>query len=237
MKRLFGVVLALNIVLLVSNLFIDPPSSSLTHPAKAGSRSDHTLLLLSERQKKAPASSTRGTTSRKPAEPVVAQGSTMKDAAAEERVCYTLGPFPRPEDAIGAIMQLKARSLDARARKKDEATQAGFLTFIAPQQTRAEARAILRALHQQGIDSFIVTQGDKNNAISVGIYNELTEAQARQAELRAKGYQVIVEPRGTVKQEHWVDVTGPKGTNVVSEIEKSLATDFASLRLERKDCR
>lgn len=237
MKRLFGVVLALNIALLVSILFFDPPSSS-RHPAtRPGNHSDHTLLLLSERPNKLPASSVRGSSPKKPSGSIAAEAPATREPVSEERVCYTLGPFPRPEDAVGAVMQLKARDLDARARKKDEAAQAGFLTFIAPLKTRAEARAILRTLHQQGIDSFIVTQGDKNNAISVGIYSELEQAQARQVELRKKGFQVLVEPRGTVKQEHWVDVMGEKGANVVAEIEKSLATDFASLRLERKDCR
>lgn len=230
MKRLFGVVLALNLVLLAIILLFDPSSSSRSHSFQAESRSERTLLLLSERPIQNSTPTPRAPAAKQP--PVVS-----KTAPPPEGPCFALGPFARPEDAISAVMQLKARNLDARARKKDEATAAGYLAFIAPAKTRAEARAMLRKLHQQGIDSFIVTQGEKNNAISVGIYSELAQAQARQAEIRAKGYEVLVEPRGTVKQEHWVDVSGKKSTNVVAEIEKSLATDFATLRLERQECR
>lgn len=231
MKRLFGVVFALNIVLFVTILFFDSPSSSRAPAVKADNRSDHTLLLLSEQSLQPPSTPAHGPITTLPSVPAA------EAAVSPEGPCFALGPFPRPEDAISAVMQLKARNLDARARKKDEQTAAGYLAFIAPSNTRAEARTMLRKLHQQGIDSFIVTQGDKNNAISVGIYSEFAQAQARQAELRAKGYEIIVEPRGTLKREHWVDVAGKQGINVVSEIEKSFSTDFASLRLERQECR
>lgn len=232
MKRLFAVVLALNIVLLAAILFFDTPADPNHAGIQVGRDSDHTLLLLSERATQAPESSGRGSNAKKSIAPSTSVGERV-----EEYTCYTLGPFSRPEDAIGAVMQLKARELDARARKRDETVAAGYMAFVPPQKTRAEARATLRTLHQQGVDSFIVTQGDKNNAISVGIYSDLAQAQARQAELRAKGYQIVVEPRGTLKQEHWVDIKGKKEVNVVSEVEKSLATDFASLRLERQKCR
>lgn len=230
MKRLFGVVLALNIALLVTNVFFGPPTLPRSAVRPEDIRSERTLLLLSERPLASSAPSSR-VADANPSPPV--PGAALPP----DGLCFTLGPFSRPEEAISAVMQLKARNLDARARKKDEPMAAGYLAFIAPAKTRAEARGMLRKLHQQGIDSFIVTQGDKNNAISVGIYSDIAQAQARQSELRAKGYAVLVEPRGTLKQEHWVDISGTKGTNVVAEIEKSLATDFATLRLERQECR
>lgn len=230
MKRLFGVVLALNIAFLLWNIFASTAPDPRTRAVQSSARGEHTLLLLSERPTKAPETPSFASEGR-------VSAADSPAAAASRGPCFALGPFARPEDAVGAVMQLKSRDLEARARKREERSGAGYWAYMPPFNTRAEARAVLKKLHEQKIDSFIVTQGEKSNAISLGIFNDLAQAQARRDELRAKGIEVLVEPRGSTKQEHWVDVEGSSGGNVIAEIEKSLATDFASLRLERQDCR
>lgn len=153
------------------------------------------------------------------------------------RICYVVGPFEGNDEAAGAVMQLKEKDLLAKVRKQDGKVPKGYWVFVPPLSSRDEARQVLRNMHQQNVDSFVVTKGDKANSISVGIYGDLATAQARRDELVSKGFNIQVEERSSTAIEYWVEVEADSGRNVVAAIEKGLSTDFAGKRVERIGCK
>jgi hypothetical protein len=223
MKRLFGVVLGINILLLLLNMFSHDDRETVSSGGLEQQAT--TLMLLSER------ASPAGPGNEAPNEP----SSSSSAVPGGVETCFALGPFSRGEDAMGAVMQLKARDLQAQMRKVSLSGATRFWVLLPPLSSRDEAKAVLRKMHEQDIDSFVITKGTRTNGISVGLYTDVTEAQSRRDELRRKGFSVVIDERASARSEYWIDVQGP-GNATISEIESGLSVDFSSLRLERQGC-
>lgn len=235
MKQFFWLLIVANLGFLVWNYINSGsgPAEQLTMPTARDN--DKPLVLLSERENalRNPVAIERAAeaTTNLPAMPPVSAQIPSGHS------CYVVGPYPGSDEAAGAVMQLKEKDLRAKVRKQDGKVPKGYWVFVPPLASREESRQVLRNMHQQNVDSFIVTKGDKANSISVGIYGDLATAQARRDELASKGFNIQVEERSSTAIEYWVEVEADPIRNVVSDIEKGLANDFAGKRLERTGCK
>lgn len=212
------------------------PAGDITVPPAPAN--DKPLVLLSEREAVSSQPVVKERVTDAPRNPPATQPIPAQMASREDgRICYIVGPYSGNDEAAGAVMQLKEKDLLAKVRKQDGKVPKGYWVFVPPLSSRDEARQVLRNMHQQNVDSFIVTKGDKVNSISVGIYGDLAVAQARRDELASKGFNIQVEERSSTAIEYWVQVDADPSSNVVAEIEKGLASDFAGKRLERINCK
>jgi len=235
MKQFFWLLIFANLGFLVWNYTHSGPVPADQSTIPMARDNDKPLVLLSERENVAhdPVVKQRmaEATTSPPAAPQVSGQSPSG------RSCYIVGPYLGSDEAAGAVMQLKEKDLLAKVRKQDGKVPKGYWVFVPPLASREESRQVLRSMHQQNVDSFIVTKGDKANSISVGIYGDLATAQARRDELSSKGFNIQVEERSSTAVEYWVEVEADPTRNVVSDIEKGLANDFAGKRLERAGCK
>lgn len=165
-----------------------------------------------------------------PTEQVIKSSTKLKDQ------CFIVGPYTQNLDATSAVMQLKERGLQAKIRSQQELIAKGYWVYIPPLTNREEAKNMMREMQRNNIESFIVTKGNKTNAVSVGIYGELVAAEARRDELRAKGFAVELEERASTSTEFWVQVPVISEKEMLSEIEQALADGASGKRLERAPC-
>lgn len=248
MKALFWLLVAANAIFFIASGWMAADSVRGAHLKTVVADGGPGLVLVGER----PSTAARNngltppsTQKKEAAPPPAAERATRMATAPVERKpapasnpgpCFVIGPFTESVDATSAVMQLKERSLPAKVRSQQEQVAKGYWVFVPPLATREEAKQVLRQLQINSIDSFIVTKGNKTNALSVGIYGELSAAEARRDELRAKGFEVELEERASASTEFWVQVPVDADKDTLNEIEKALAGGASGKRLERGLC-
>jgi SPOR domain len=120
--------------------------------------------------------------------------------------CHSIGTFPTQADvraAIGALTPLTRRIQFREAH----ATQArGFWVYLPALQSREQALAAARQLSAKGVrDYYVVTAGDQQNTISLGLFRDQGNAERRRAEIAALGFAPQSIARTEELPVYWLD--------------------------------
>ena len=164
------------------------PAPAITDPGVPA------LVLLSERD-----GARAGANPTKPVDAAAA-------AASSSDVCASIGPFQTQSDMRASLNSLTP--LVKRIQYRDErATQSrGFWVFLAAMKTREDALGVARRLSAKGVrDYYVVTAGDQENTISLGLFRESENAARRRDEVKALGLDARLEERAEDTPEYWLD--------------------------------
>lgn len=113
--------------------------------------------------------------------------------------CLELGAF-NPADVARVQQALDPLALGPRLSQRRAEEIASYWVFMPPQRDRQAANQKAAELRKLGVEDFFVVQEDPKHrlAISLGVFKTSEAAQARLAELRAKGVRTAkVGPRET----------------------------------------
>ncbi len=146
--------------------------------------------------------------------------ATAAAALASEPTCFSIGPFPKRDEAEGLRAALRADALDASVRQEARQKQQGYWVLIPPMASRAEAVAEVDRIKAKGVaDVWRFNKGDMANAISLGLFARLSQAETHQRDLERKGIGSEVRPRYLERADYYVDI-GPSSDQ---ELESGLA--------------
>lgn len=128
-------------------------------------------------------------------------------APSADAVCQRIGPLLTQADlrrAIGAltpvVQRIQFRETRALARR-------GYWVYMPAQSSRDAALATARELAARGLrDYYVVTAGDRQNTISLGLFRELSNARQRQADVRAMGFGAELGERTEEIPQYWIDI-------------------------------
>ncbi|MHB8680010.1 MAG: SPOR domain-containing protein, partial [Rudaea sp.] len=82
----------------------------------------------------------------------------------------------------------------------------GFWVFLSAQPSREKALSLARALSSKGVrDYYVVTAGDQQNTISLGLFHEQVNAQKRLNEIAALGFAPQLIARTEDLPVYWID--------------------------------
>ena len=122
--------------------------------------------------------------------------------------CLSLGPFQTPADlrhAMNLLMPLVSR---IQFRELPATAVRGYRVFLPAAGSREQALKTARQLAAQGItDYYVVTAGDQQDTVSLGVFRELANAKARHDQIAALGYSTVMEPRTEDVPQWWVDIS------------------------------
>ena len=130
----------------------------------------------------------------------------------EAPVCLSLGPFSTPAELRVAMNALTP--LVARIQYREVAATAlrGYRVFLPAAGNREEALATARNLASRGVrDYYVVTAGEQENTVSLGLFRDLGNAEKRRDELSALGFQPVLEPRTAEAPAWWIDLAAEAG--------------------------
>lgn len=129
-------------------------------------------------------------------------------AAPGTKLCYALGPYA---DEISArLAQARAAELsftglistvDVPLNKDAE-----YWVHVPPRKNRSDAVDTLHRLQQQNIDSYIITQGDLAEGISLGLFHSKESAERLTARLQQMDFDVAIREIGKTRTEYWLEV-------------------------------
>ncbi len=119
--------------------------------------------------------------------------------------CYTIGPLPTLLAQQRAEDRLRAFASAQRSRQTTADSDRGWWVYL-PASSRAEATSLSRELAQRGVeDYYVVTSGAMENSVSVGLYENVDNARARQSRIRSLGFDAQMEVRRETIPQFWID--------------------------------
>jgi hypothetical protein len=120
--------------------------------------------------------------------------------------CYAAGPYENEAGIQSAIEQIKSEVLKYSTRRLTTTQEAGYWVYLPALPSRKEALKKGRDLAAAYVkDYYVVTSGNNENSISLGLYREPFNADNRVTELNSKGFQVEKEIRLEQWPEFWLD--------------------------------
>lgn len=120
--------------------------------------------------------------------------------------CYTVGVFNSKSEISPVLDTLKEDVIKIRTRKVISSQEAGYWVFIPTKQSREEALNISRELTKLGIkDHYVVTGGENENTLSLGLYRDKQNADARLQEVLSRGFKAEKQVRIEQWPEFWLD--------------------------------
>lgn len=135
-------------------------------------------------------------------------------SAPEARECLKLGPWVTQVDLRRAMNVLKPAVNRIQFRETREVIRRGYRVFLASPGSREEALASARELSARGLtDYYVVTAGDDQNSISLGLFRDENNANTRLRQVRAQGFDAQMEPRNDELPQYWIDIDVDQGVD------------------------
>ena len=143
-----------------------------------------------------------------------------------EQVCIAIGPLASGASAQNIISRLTAVDVQSSVSSVDIDGVPDYWVFMPPLPDHRTALSKIKELQSQKIDSFIITQGELENGISLGLFSEEYRAVKVQKDIVAKGYAVDVREVPRPHREYWV---------VVNAESKPLFSDAIWTEIQREN--
>lgn len=125
----------------------------------------------------------------------------------ESLLCLELGPFLTQADLRQVMNALTPHAERVQYRQTRAMANRGYWVHLPAQGSRDAALAAARDLSAKGLrDYYVVTAGERENTISLGLFRELGNAQKRLAEVRAMGFDARLQPREDEVPNYWIDL-------------------------------
>lgn len=124
--------------------------------------------------------------------------------------CVTLGPFDTDVDMRTAMQTLSPHVTRIQYRVEQVNQSHGFWVYLPAAANREAALDEARQLAAKGIhDYYVVTAGDQQNTVSLGLFTDEVNAGKRQHEIQQKGFAALVRQRVDTEPAWWLDYAVP----------------------------
>ncbi|MBK8285829.1 MAG: SPOR domain-containing protein [Ahniella sp.] len=129
--------------------------------------------------------------------------------------CTQLGPFGTQADLRRTMAALTPRVDRVQFRETRTTRSRGWWVFLPAFSDRTSALSAARTLSGQGIrDYYVVTAGDQQNTISLGLFRDRENAERRVAEVQALGFLPGISERQDELPEYWLEFATVVGAEV-----------------------
>lgn len=133
--------------------------------------------------------------------------------------CLSLGPFGTPAELRAAMNALTPLAARIQYRETPATEVRGYRVYLPAAASREDALAMARQLAARDVrDYYVVTAGDQENTVSLGLFSELANAEKRRGEIAALGFQARLEPRTEQAIQWWIDLVAEPGLDWAAAI-------------------
>ncbi len=118
-------------------------------------------------------------------------------------VCLMVGPFKEEVTGRQVLSRLAALDIHPKIEAIKVPGKPNYWVHIPPQTSRKVAIKLLRELQAKKIDSFLITEGELENGISLGIFTKLASAEKVSSSRNEQGYAAQVLTMSGSRSELW----------------------------------
>jgi len=146
-------------------------------------------------------------------------------AAQDVEQCLLLGPLASQDAATYWQKQFQWANVAAEVVVQEAQKAPGFMVYLEPGQSQAAALALLRELQVQNIESFVISSGEYQHGVSLGIYENLDLASVRKVEISQRGFAAKVTEIRRSSEMFWVFLKEPYLLESKKKIDNILAVN------------
>ena len=157
--------------------------------------------------------------------------------AARNTQCLVVGPFDSSAKADEMQQRLFSLGVTSSERSDNEANSYDHWVHIPPLAGRDAAIRLLRELQGQGIDSFVITQGELANGISLGLFSKEASANKVSSRLLAAGYETRIKRLARQPQTYWLELAAKQADKVTDAMWENFANEYNGLKVLEKSCK
>ncbi len=141
--------------------------------------------------------------------------------ATPSRLCYTLGPFKKQQDAQEVALKFRQNKIEISSRASKEKEYMGMMVYIDQHDTREAAVKTAETLATEGVrDYIIVNEPGKKNILSLGVFGLKKNALRRQQSIARFGYDVKTEARYRNRTIYWLDYSESENESLTRFIDQ-----------------
>ncbi|ARN74435.1 hypothetical protein BST96_10090 [Oceanicoccus sagamiensis] len=132
-----------------------------------------------------------------PADSAAKAGSELVSAPADPGICWQIGPFREEVSGKQVVSRLASLDIALKLESVEIPGKPDYWVHLPPQVSRKAAIKLLRELQAKKIDSFLITEGELANGLSLGFFTEEVRARKVYDQRVKQGYgaQIKVVPR------------------------------------------
>ncbi len=150
--------------------------------------------------------------------------------------CLFLGSFQQESAARQVEQRLMSLDIQGEVRAVDAAAGLDYWVYLPPLASRQASLRQLKELQARKIDSYIITQGDLANGISLGIFPRDDSAQSVMRRLADAGYEPLLRELPRAQRSYWVRIA-PQSRRLADDyLLQQLASDFKGLQHQLMPC-
>lgn len=165
-----------------------------------------------------------------------ATAAPAREDAPEQAVCLFLGPFDEPTQAEQVEQRLLSLDIRSQSQVVEAAGAVDYWVYLPPLASRQASLRQLRELQARKIDSYIISQGDLANGISLGIFPRHDSAESVISRLRRAGYEPLLRELPRANRSHWVRIAPESRRLVDDSLLERLSLDFNGLQHQLMPC-
>jgi hypothetical protein len=149
--------------------------------------------------------------------------------------CHSIGTVPTQADVRAAIGVLTPLTRRIQFREAHTTQARGYWVYLPALQSREQALAAARQLSAKGVrDYYVVTAGDQQNTISLGLFRDQGNAERRRTEIAALGFSPQSVARTEELPVYWLDYATDRAHPI--DWRAKLGAGAAALREQPIEC-
>lgn len=154
----------------------------------------------------------------------------------QEEQCAFIGSFASRDIAESAQQRLSSLEIAVRIEVVEIPDEPLWWVHVPPAGTASEAQRMLAGLNERQIESFLVTQGEFANAISLGYFRSRSNAVTLNERYNADGIDSSVREIQRFNDRFWL-IADPGDGGLVSESTvRTLRASTPDIELQREHC-
>lgn len=119
-------------------------------------------------------------------------------------ICYEAGPFSSKSAYQIWLKRLNVDKEAIKAVSRDEEVISAYQVYYPAAETLTKSQANVQMLKEQGItDLFLVSTGEEQGQISLGVFTKEPRALLMQSQMLAKGIKTAIKPKYKSKLRHY----------------------------------
>ncbi len=150
--------------------------------------------------------------------------------------CFLLGPYQEIVTARSHVNLLEKRVIRAEMVESVSELPALYWVFIPPFSTEAEAVSALRRLQENSKDSYLVTEGEFENAISLGVFRVVSSAEMIRKEIVRLGFDAKMTLRKKEMKAIWLSIGEEEEGELTHNLFERMKVDNILLKKQDKLC-
>jgi len=158
------------------------------------------------------------------------------NASQAAQTCWAVGSFATELDAKHVYARMLALDIQAQVQGREKLLKKEFWVYLPPLASQKQALRKLKELQHRKIDSYIITEGELQNGISLGLFSQQDSVDRLVANLKKKQIDPEIKVLDRTRTEYWVLAPTDAGVDMTEDMQGKLTGDQDGLEWQQIRC-